>query len=152
MVFFLPRDGRPCVRYRQVSRPWDVFASMFIQCKLQVNPGLDNNLRPKRYQGPILTHTHIYIYVYIYMNSSYLNCIGIKAWRSNYVHVRYCDVITQPCPYLYGGLVKPAVEVKTSIIARFMGPTWGPSGADRTQVGPLLAPWTLLSGMLAKVN
>ena len=35
----------------------------------------------------------------------------------------------------------------TSLIARFMGPTWGPSGADRTQVGPMLAPWTLLSGM-----
>ena len=28
-----------------------------------------------------------------------------------------------------------------------MGPTWGPSGADRTQVGPILAPWTLLSGL-----
>ena len=27
-----------------------------------------------------------------------------------------------------------------------MGPTWGPSGSDRTQVGPILAPWTLLSG------
>ena len=30
-------------------------------------------------------------------------------------------------------------------IARFMGPTWGPPGDDRTQVGPMLAPWTLLS-------
>ena len=29
-------------------------------------------------------------------------------------------------------------------IARFMGPTWGPSGVDRTQVGPMLAPWTFL--------
>ena len=28
-------------------------------------------------------------------------------------------------------------------IARFVGPTWGPSGADRSQVGPMLAPWTL---------
>ena len=28
------------------------------------------------------------------------------------------------------------------LIARFMGPTWGPSGADRTQVGPMnLAIW-----------
>ena len=35
-----------------------------------------------------------------------------------------------------------------ALIARFMGPTWGPSGADRTQVGPMLAPWTLLSGRL----
>ena len=33
------------------------------------------------------------------------------------------------------------------MIARFIGPTWGPSGADSTQVGPMLAPWTLLSGM-----
>ena len=34
----------------------------------------------------------------------------------------------------------------TTLIARFMGPTRGPSGADRTQVGPMLAPWTLLTG------
>ena len=32
-----------------------------------------------------------------------------------------------------------------SLIASFMGPIWGPSGADRTQVGPMLAPWILLS-------
>ena len=35
----------------------------------------------------------------------------------------------------------------SSQIARFIWPTWGPSGADRTQVGPMLAPWTLLSRM-----
>ena len=34
----------------------------------------------------------------------------------------------------------------SSMIARFMGPTWGPSGATRTQVGP--NPWTLLSGLI----
>ena len=34
-------------------------------------------------------------------------------------------------------------------IARFTWPTWGPSGADRTQVGPMLAPWTFLSGHLS---
>ena len=33
-------------------------------------------------------------------------------------------------------------------MARFMGPTWGPPGADRTQVGPMWATWTLLSGNL----
>ena len=37
-------------------------------------------------------------------------------------------------------------SVMVTLIARFMGPTWGPSGTDRTQVGPMLAPWTLLSG------
>ena len=29
---------------------------------------------------------------------------------------------------------------------RFMGTTWGPPGAVRTQVGPILPRWTLLSG------
>ena len=31
------------------------------------------------------------------------------------------------------------------LIARFMGPSRGPSGADRTRAGPMLVPWTLLS-------
>ena len=33
-----------------------------------------------------------------------------------------------------------------ALVAMFMGPTWGPSRADRAQVGRMLAPWTLLSG------
>ena len=37
-------------------------------------------------------------------------------------------------------------SVNHTLIARFMGPTWHTPGADRTQVGPMLAPWTLLSG------
>ena len=44
------------------------------------------------------------------------------------MHLSWCDEI----------LMAP-------LITRFMGPTWGPSGADRTQVGPMLAPWILLS-------
>ena len=28
-----------------------------------------------------------------------------------------------------------------------MGSKWGPPGADRTQMGPMLAPWILLSGL-----
>ena len=36
--------------------------------------------------------------------------------------------------------------------SKVLGPTWGPSGADRTQVGPMLAPWTLLSGILQHTN
>ena len=33
------------------------------------------------------------------------------------------------------------------MLSGFMGPTWGPPGDDRTQVGPMLAIWTLLSGL-----
>ena len=39
-----------------------------------------------------------------------------------------------------------SVSTTTTLIARFMGPTWGQPGADRTQVGPMWATWTLLSG------
>ena len=39
-----------------------------------------------------------------------------------------------------------AGTVKTTQIAQFMGPTWGPSGSCLPQMGPMLAPWTLLSG------
>ena len=38
---------------------------------------------------------------------------------------------------------------KPTLETRFMGPTRGPSGADRTQLGPMLAPWTLLSGLVS---
>ena len=40
----------------------------------------------------------------------------------------------------------PNHNVVITLIARFMEPTWGPSGADRTQVGFMLAVWTLISG------
>ena len=33
----------------------------------------------------------------------------------------------------------------TTEIAWFMGPTWGPPGSCWPQMGPMLAPWTLLS-------
>ena len=39
-----------------------------------------------------------------------------------------------------------------SQIAMFMRSTWGPSGADRTQVGPILATWTLLSEIACKIS
>ena len=32
-----------------------------------------------------------------------------------------------------------------------MGPTWGPPGSCRPQVGPTLAPWTWLSGVILRV-
>ena len=34
-----------------------------------------------------------------------------------------------------------------SQIAKFKGPTWSPPGSCRPQMGPMLAPWTLLSGI-----
>ena len=52
----------------------------------------------------------------------------------------YCNAVLLDSRYQWPLLL-------TSQITRFMGPTWSPSGADRTQVGPMLASWSLLSGM-----
>ena len=48
-----------------------------------------------------------------------------------------------------GRALPSMMKRKGSLIARFKGPTWGPSGADRTQVGPMLTPWTLPSGVIS---
>ena len=42
----------------------------------------------------------------------------------------------------------PVFVMAASQTTRFMGPTWSPPGPCGPQVGPMLAPWTLLSGML----
>ena len=38
------------------------------------------------------------------------------------------------------------ISSKITQIAKFLGPTWGPPGSCRPQMGPMLATWTLLSG------
>ena len=61
------------------------------------------------------------------------------------LHNFFCDWFEIMCWMIDHTSVKMVV---TSLIVRFMGPIWGPSGADRTQVGPMsLIPWTLLSGL-----
>ena len=44
-------------------------------------------------------------------------------------------------------LLSESISKSDSQIAKFMGPTWGPPGTCRPQMGPMLAPWTLLSGL-----
>ena len=73
-------------------------------------------------------HSHTYICV---SGPSFAGCYTHQPWRS-----------------VADGLPANIVsEHVISLTARLMGPTWGPSGAGRTQVGPMLVPWTLLSGI-----
>ena len=62
-----------------------------------------------------------------------------------YWYMAQCYDIHTPGPHTTT-MARPRRDRMIPLIARFLGPTWGPSGADRTQVGPTLAPWTLLSG------
>ena len=56
------------------------------------------------------------------------------------------DVISSDAKFTLGIRENILSFVMTSQIAKFMGPTWGPPGSCRPQIGPMLAPWTLLSG------
>ena len=44
------------------------------------------------------------------------------------------------------------LSYRTTKIATFMGPTWGPPGSCRREMGLMFAPWTLLSGHASRTN
>ena len=56
-------------------------------------------------------------------------------------------LILQLCPHKRLKWFFDVILSRLSHIAKFMEPTWGPPGSCRTQMGPMLAPWTLLSGI-----
>ena len=64
-------------------------------------------------------------------------------------NIRYLLQVSSYIVYLWITYINfTATNAILSQIARFMEPTWGPSGADRTRMGPMLAPWTFLTGIL----
>ena len=80
-------------------------------------------------------------------NHKQWDAITHQSWNSMMLKLEHECVITfhtknGGCDYLSMSLSQ------LTLITSFMEPIWGPSGADRTQVGPMLVPWTLLSGNL----
>ena len=62
----------------------------------------------------------------------------------NYLSMQVLKLIhvTKRCPKN----LRSIYSLLTTQIAKFIGPKWGPPGSCRPQMGPMLAPWTLLSG------
>ena len=58
-----------------------------------------------------------------------------------------CGCIYRKIFTMQRNMENTAMQQYAGMIAKFMRPSWGPTGADRAQVGPMLAPWTLLSGL-----
>ena len=81
--------------------------------------GLENGLAPNRRQAIIWTNDDpIHWRIYAALGGDelrYINGVSLVWWQP--ITLRNDDL---------------------PLIARFMGPTWGPSGASRTQVGPML--------------
>ena len=98
-----------------------------IVCKLESWP--NTRLRVPSVQTHLPRNTQMKIWNQFWINVN----VTFKEWKRILVEGKY---------------KWKELDKKTILIARFMGPTWGTSGADRAQVGPMLAPWTLLSGYL----
>ena len=79
--------------------------------------------------------------------SHYLN----QWWINSPTHTRvtmyqYVKQISGQKDATIKKLKLPLYTLQSWGIIKFMGPTWGPPGSCRPQIGPMLAPWTLLSG------
>ena len=79
-------------------------------------------------------------------------------WKSKHLCLKYLswDGISYCTLSKFGALIFQRrrieawsiwTETMASQIGKFMGSTWGPPGSCRSQIGPMLAPWTLLPGL-----
>ena len=70
-------------------------------------------------------------------------------WKRNGERAANAELIFMIYLYLLGAVLF-IQQIVIFQIAKFMGPTWRPSRSCRPQIGTMMAPWTLLSGMLYK--
>ena len=68
--------------------------------------------------------------------------INMQTWSQNGINAINIDTFGVGYKYL---LLWICFAIYTQI-AKFMGPTWGPPGSCQPQMGPMLAPWTWISG------
>ena len=71
----------------------------------------------------------------------------LRVWVMNIYQPRHAYTFT-PCSFglVFGHHRNSSFCAMWTQIAKLMGPTWGPPGSCRPQMGPMLAPRTLLSG------
>ena len=91
------------------------------------------------------------------------NCLCIP-WYANIIHYWYTMISSTQyyiSHYNENSTIVNTIRIHSnhlvpcwtpSLIARYMGPTWDPSGANRTQVGPMLDPWILLSRLHSQMS
>ena len=88
------------------------------------------------------------LWKYIEM-TAYIYTIWLFVLMINTALLIRCEYSDVSSPLMHGSQIPSKTGVSWrpyTQIARFMRPTWGPPGADRTQVGPMRASWTLLWG------
>ena len=115
-----------------------IFLVLILKKLLKISFSGFNNLP---FQSAYL-HEHSSLFIFIV----YIHHFGIlihKCWITSGSHFRMgsLPVLQQWIYYVFVRrpqfvCIYVCSDRMPSLIARFMGPSWGPSGADKTQVGP----------------
>ena len=85
-------------------------------------------------------------YFFVVIPKKLLNKTGLLVmWQAMVVMLSHCDVVYIVMWWIVTSQPLDS-HLEVPLIARFMGPIQGQSGANRTQVYPMLAPGTLLFG------
>ena len=109
-----------------------------------VSIGSGNGLSPVRWQAITWTITDL---LSIAPLGTHFSDIWIKIHQFSFIKM-HLNMSAKLWPYcLEERWVNNNLNINM-IKAKFMGPTWGPPGSCRPQMGPMLAPGTLLSGAL----
>ena len=98
----------------------------------------------------LLKQIKIFTVLHLLCMSSAYNCINEAiSWLLCHVSLIRWDINVRPYLPLQISIhvLYDPIDMVTKI-ASFMVPTWGPPGSCRPQMGPMLAPWTMLSGKL----
>ena len=67
-------------------------------------------------------------------------------------HCKVCQEPWQQCYHDACLISEWSDKSEPTQIAKFMGPTWDPPGSCQPQMGPMLAPWTLISGYILQLR
>ena len=87
----------------------------------------------------------VVIWKYFPKYCPFVRSVVLPLQRARHVEL-WCFLCCQPAIVVEKTVGLPMMWDAMTQIAKFMGPTWGPPGSYRPQMGPMLAPWTLLSG------
>ena len=115
-------------------------------------------LRNDRYEYNCLMTFNLIMYIKDSWSTAQIIWQYTKHWSCHGCHgflllIAPVVVLTTTCGAVGGGVVGTVTALVglqnilsgNTQIAKLMGPTWGPPGSWRPQMGPMLDPWTLLS-------
>ena len=149
---------------RFVSYLWELTQHIFLKCNYKGNLHFRCLMQMKT-----SWHVQLKSYIYYVMQDIYNFSPQNKTLSTQPTYWKYSSGLSILCKQISIS-IKPGWKFQTwvvgvdkfskvsnepgaiSQITKFMGPTWGPPGSCRPQIGPMLAPWTLLSGMLFYVT